>query len=209
MNDNALRFDPHQFAKDPGAFVAGRHEGGNYDHYDASRTQTFTRDITHRGWTPPFALDTEKLKRVLLFRTWQYAHPGTLFPEQIDRSEINRLATAKELKYGATIGDNASTIQHEMAAAHRAAVKRAGGYMEFITAIAFRAWRLGNTSVQVAESLGIKPECVRVQLTRAREAAAFLGYDIGKRHHSYRDGRRHYTGRCTAGRDAFHSVLKV
>jgi hypothetical protein len=49
---------------------------------------------------------------------------------------------------------------------HHEAVKRAGSYRAFIAAIAFRAWRQGLGSVEIASLMGISPQCVRQHLCK-------------------------------------------
>jgi hypothetical protein len=62
---------------------------------------------------------------------------------------------------------------------HKKAVRRAGSYMAMIAAIAYRSWRLGKDSIEVAREAGIRPACVRQHLNRMRVAARQLGYEPG------------------------------
>jgi hypothetical protein len=96
---------------------------------------------------------------------------------------LNQQATAKALK-GHKIGTDAAAIQHEIQASHKAAVRRAGGYLELQAAIAYRSWRLGQSSPIVAESVGMTAWAVRAVLNRLRVAARELGYDTGRAGHS-------------------------
>src|SRR5690349_21235302 len=126
---------------------------------DYFRMNTQTHGANPKPWVPPFAYNDKQLQHVLLLRAYRYV-TGCAYrygmPQKIDRDFINKLATKKALK-GYDISPDAPAIQHQMAEAHRKAVLRAGGYLELHAAIAWRAWRLGNPSTEVAESLGISP----------------------------------------------------
>ena len=153
---------------------------------DYKRMGTDKKSTKRCGWgAPPFALNAEQFKKVLLTRAWQYLHGGGTPPESANANwqEVNRQASAHALagrRY--IIRADAPAMQHQMRITHIAAVQRAGGYLELVAAIAFRCWRLGDDSVTVGASLGIKPVCVRVHLQRLRDIARKLGYDVGKDH---------------------------
>jgi hypothetical protein len=141
-------------------------------------------------WTPPFSLDTEKLRRVLLLDAYRYVYGPKPIPEllirrstnaPIDMPELNKLATAKALR-GYRVCDTASQQQHNQLDVFRAAVQRAGSYMALKSAIAFRAWRLGHNSVTIAGELGMRPGTVRQHLCRLLHIAQALGYDAGTPH---------------------------
>ena len=53
-----------------------------------------------------------------------------------------------------------------------------------LVAIAFRSWRLGMDSVEVAETLGTTPQAVRVYLWRFRDIAKRLGFEVGRAGHT-------------------------
>ena len=135
------------------------------------------------GWTPEFATNTEQLRTVLMLRAWRYAHGPVRFPDNANWEELNGAATEKALA-GHDIRPGASRKQFEMRDSHIAAVKRAGGYLQLQGAIAYRAWRLNQDSVTVAESLGITPVNVRANLERMRDIALRLGFPIGRVHHT-------------------------
>src|SRR5258707_291666 len=140
----------------------------------------------HRGaspWVPPFALNNKQVQRVLLVRAWRYVHGGVMpLPENVSREHLNQAATAK-VRAGNRISKDAPAIQHELVQTHRAAVRRAGGYLQLQAAIVFRAWRLRMDSVAVAESLSITPYHVRITLCRIRAVAKELGFEVGRAGH--------------------------
>jgi hypothetical protein len=133
-------------------------------------------------------MNAQELRMVLLVRAWQYLHRDGTPPANSDWQEINREATTRALqkhKIRATV----PLIQREMRARHVEAVVRAGGYLSLQAACAYRAWRLGQDSVTVAESLGVSPCAARVILQRLRDIARELGFDVGAPHHSFRNVR--------------------
>lgn len=137
------------------------------------------------NFVPAFAFDDEKLRHVLRARAWRYVHQCKPCPANWDYAAINSAAT-KKAKSGYEIDADAPDIQHENHEKHIAAINRAGGYMEIQAAIAFKSWRLGMPSPDVATDLGMSPWQVRQILRRLRAVAARLGYEVGKRHHSLR-----------------------
>ncbi len=174
---SALHFDLHQF-QSRGKFPVSAESKIAFE--DFSRMHSEYRGKNPTSFVPPFALNDKQLQAVLLRRAWAYVRHGpNVFPDNASREEINRAATAKALK-GYAIRENAAPIQHEMRDKHIAAVRRAGGYMELLAAIAFRAWRLGQDSVAVGDSLGMTPWTVRVHLWRLRDVAKKLGFDVGR-----------------------------
>lgn len=126
----------------------------------------------------PFAMNDRQFQRVLLVKAWRFIHMRGPAPEKIDREEINRLATEKALR-GHAIRKSAPDVQHKMLEDHKAAIRRAGGFLELWAAVAYRYWKLSMDSVAVAESLGITPWSVRQMIWRLRQVAKQLGFDVG------------------------------
>jgi hypothetical protein len=181
-----LHFDPHQFAGRRGAYAASAETSISFADYGRMHTET------HRGirpWCPPFALNDSQLQQVLLLRAWRYTHNRGI-PAAADRDKINRRATALALR-GNVVSADVPQIQREIVEKHRAAVRRAGGFLQLHAAIAFRSWRLGMDSVEVAESLGMTPWSVRQSLWRLRAVAKLLGFDVGRAGHSAGMKRKH------------------
>lgn len=183
MND--LQFDRHQFdGPQHRQYPASAKTRISFDDYQRMQT------AQHKGvspWVPPFALNDRQLRQVLLVRAWRYVHGGMTLPENVDKDVLNKKATARALA-GHKISEKAEARQHEIAKTHIAAVRRAGGLMQLWAAVAFRAWRLRQDSVAVAESLSITPYHVRITLCRLRAVAKELGFEIGRAGH--RAGRK-------------------
>lgn len=155
---------------------------------DFSRMHRDGRAACHSRWTPPFALNTSQLRHVLLVRCWRYLHNHTPVPPILNWKELNRAATAHTLEPHKILATSPS-VQKLMYARHVEAVIRAGGYLQLQASIAWQAWRLGMRSVDVAESLNISPQCVRINLQRLRDIARSLKFDVGPPHHTYKSKR--------------------
>jgi len=160
----------------------------NIAYEDFSRMHRENHATRQSKWVPPFALNTSQLRRVLLVRCWRYLHNHTPVPETLDWQEMKKAATAHTLQPHKILPAS-PLIQKLMHATHVATVIKCGGYLEFQTAVAYRSWRLGQNSVNVAESLGVSPSTIRMTLQRLRNIAAELHYDVGTHHHSFRSKR--------------------
>jgi hypothetical protein len=135
-------------------------------------------------YIPPFAFNDEQLRHVLCSRAYRYVHHSQPVPMTWDYVAVNEEATVMALA-GHEIEAGAPEVQHDIQDRHIAAIKRAGGYLELQAAIAWRSWREGMPSPAVAESLGVSPWMVRQALRRLRAIASKLGYEVGRRHHSF------------------------
>ncbi|HLX83780.1 MAG TPA: hypothetical protein VKR59_07770 [Terriglobales bacterium] len=148
---------------------------------------------SHSRFIPPFSFNDEQLRLVICHRAWRYIHgvgapPDTFDYECLnDYASLNKSAT-KKARSGYDIDSAAPERQHEILSAHIKAVRRAGGYMELQLAIAWRAWRQGQPSPEIAASLGVSPWMVRQSLRRLRGIAGKLGFDVGRRVHNLRVG---------------------
>jgi hypothetical protein len=182
-----LHFDPFQFAGRPHYAVSAEYTRDGWtstgvDFSDGMSTQNSSVPRRCKRWTPAFAASPEKLRRVLLQRAWTYLYCKKPFPATADWKTINAAATKRALKpfdY-----KNCPTHKRGENEAHVAAVKRAGGYLQLLAAIAYRAWNLGQDSVAVADSLRINPQCVRQHLSRLCGIARALGFETFKQHHT-------------------------
>jgi len=155
----------------------------NIAYEDFSRMHRENHATRQSKWVPPFALNTSQLRRVLLVRCWRYLHNHTPVPETLDWQEMKKAATAHTLQPHKILPAS-PLVQKLMHAQHVATVIKCGGYLEFSAAIAYRSWRLGQDSVTVAESLGVSPSAVRVNLSRLKDVARSLGFAVGPEHHT-------------------------
>jgi hypothetical protein len=193
--------------------TAGTRKAGRVNHYPVSATYTpdgwespgfayedYTRAHTeqHLGrepqWVPEFALNANQLQIVLMVRAWHYVYGSNRHFSQNENEgweELNRAATEKALQ-GHGIKAEAAAEQFAKIGKHIEAVKRAGGYLQLQGAIAFRAWRLNQDSITVADSLGLTSMTVRVNLQRLRNTAERLGFPVGKHHPTRGTKRRRF-----------------
>lgn len=193
MND--LQFDQHIFAGRRHLPVEAEYTQNGWSsngvsHEDYSRMQTQNSSVSRRckRWTPAFAGSSDKLRRVLLERGRLYLSSGhSAGHSASDWRTINAAATKKAL--AGFDYQNCPEHKRRENEAHVAAVKRAGGYLEWQGAIAYRAWRLGQDSVAVGESLGMSPSSVRQNLVRLCDVARDLGFETFPHHHTFRDAR--------------------
>jgi len=200
--DRDLKFDHFQFQDHHSMYpVSAGTEIAFEDFRRGMRTQFRSPS---RAWVPPFALNDKQLRTVLLHRAWFYCH-HTAPPEAVDWKTANAKATAHALRSYEIRPD--APAQIAMRDAHIAAVKRAGGYLQLIASCAFRAWRLGQDSVAVGDSLGISPCSVRVMLQRIRDVARKLGYDVGKPHPSRGSARYKASARAAWQRRKMRSAV--
>ena len=171
-------FDEHQFA---GNGRLNHNERGHrkITHEDFKRMH-YDVHVCHKE-VPPFVLNQEQLTKVLCARAWRIVYGSKPFPPQFDFQELNRLATERALR-GGNISPDAPPKQLKAAEDHKAAVRKAGGYMALIGAIVYRSWRLREDSVTISDALGVSPAAIRQQLWRFRETALSLGFDAGLRH---------------------------
>lgn len=127
------------------------------DWSDYSRMGT-ARHFTPKSsrWIPTFASNGAQLKAVLLERQRRYvAH--RIDPDCCDSHRKHQLA-----------------------------VNRCGGnHLAFITAIAWRGWRMRWDCRTIADEMEISPACVRAHLHRLVEIARELGFETFAPHWSY------------------------
>jgi hypothetical protein len=112
---------------------------------------------------PQWAADLEKLRRVVAGKLVQKAHAGTAIPTDLDTLRVlEQRAAVIDCRSGGNVWR--STV---VAAQH-------GGPLALLNAIAFRRFRLGQVSTQIAAELGISPQVVRRQAAGLAEVARRL-----------------------------------
>jgi hypothetical protein len=112
---------------------------------------------------PAWAADLEKLRRVVAGKLCQKAVAGTHIPTDLNTlHELEQRAAAISCRSG-----GASWQSTVVAARH-------GGPLALLTALAWRRFRLGQVSTQIAAELGISPCVVRRQTAGLAEVARRL-----------------------------------
>jgi hypothetical protein len=188
---SSLHFDPCQFAARRSRPVDAEYTsegwtstGLAFEDYERMSSRASSVPLRHRRWTPAFAASDEKLRRVLLHRAWMYVHGAKAISTPADYKAIDAAATKKALELSKVHFINCPAHKRAENDAHMAAVRKAGSYLALQNAIAYRAWRLGQDSVAIGESLGMSPQAIRVNIQRLCNAARDLDYETFPRHHS-------------------------
>jgi len=182
MND--LSFDQHQFYK-PRSFPVEAHvtpqgiQSTGLSFQDAKYAQVQERARKNARFIPAFASSDETIRHVLLVKVWRHFNPVLPVPPAIDwHSFCGKMAE------GLTFSEDVPAHKKLESAHHVEAAKKAGGVLEFYTAVAYRAWRLRLDSVAIAESTHCTPSQVRQILHRICKVARELGYETFPPHHS-------------------------
>lgn len=192
---SSLHFDPHQFAGRRSRPVQTEYTqdgwtgtGVAYEDFARMHTRPSSVSLRDRRWIPAFSASNEKLRRVLLNKAWSYITNRHTAPPD-DWKNVNAAATKKALELFQVGFKQCPLHKKGESQAHVAAVKHAGGYLELLAAIAYRAWRFREDSVTIAEALHSTPQAVRVNLQRLCNVARQLGYETFERHSSFQRQR--------------------
>lgn len=182
---SAAHFDNHQFVRR----VKAVSKDSEIDFSDIRRAHVITHYSRYAAWIPPFAKNEAQLRHVLADRAWRYACRGRNGlrggSRPVPAELVNDLQALKRM-----VDHTFLTSFHEVNPEHTRAVTRAGGYLEYISSIAYRAWSLGLSSPEIALQMDIRPTTVREQLMRLRDAARHLGYEVGRDGPNFRGGER-------------------
>lgn len=111
---------------------------------------------------PAWAADTEKLKSVVAGKLSQIAHRGTELSTDLEAMRVLEQQATAMLH---------SSIHCAAIAKSVAAAERHGGKLAMLTTIAWRRFRLGQTSTTIAADLGITACVVRRQVASLAEVA--------------------------------------
>jgi hypothetical protein len=189
--DPGLKFDLYQFANTRHSFHSCTSES-RLAFSDMSRCHVERRKTFRwQHWIPAFVNNQNQFRHVILSRAlaWCGPHtrPGAPMP---NFSSVKKLVDKKFDERAKTFRGTPGDVQFLMFERFKAAVRQASGYLEFVTAIAYRSWLLGQDSCTVAASLAISPQCVRQQLVRLCKTALRLGYETHVGHSSKGRPRR-------------------
>lgn len=134
-----------------------------------------------REFTPAFANNSEQLRKVLAVSAFRYCRGGRVpVPEGITLEELRGMADAKFEQWSSRRLENMPAVEQEMVRRHVRSVEHAGGYLHLHAAVAYRSWKLGYTSGQVASELQMSAPGVRLVLYRLSLIAKELGYETAK-----------------------------
>lgn len=190
--DSSLAFDKFQFQKRIRAVSSeSRISFSDFESMHIATHSTFR----HKRYIPAFATDPAKLRKVVALAAWRYVHCGARMSDGLENNlpKLIRITDKKFARDDAkVIRKRARKLQRVIRARYKAVnnLQGRGGWLKVKAAIAFRSWRLGETSPQVAAQLCMTPYSVRVVLYRLCEIAEQLGYKTFKRRRQKRKLRR-------------------
>lgn len=193
-DDDTRHFDAYQLNR-PVKMISAETQIASSDAKACHVERRFQRHY----WIPPFANNTPQLRRVIAERVWEYSCQGRGGSKKGNKKPIpaelvndaDKLRALADEHFERQWVLNRHRDRPERAE-HIRAVVRAGGYLQFITAIAYRSFNLGMTSPEIAAEMGIKkPTTVRIQVCRLRDTAKSFGFELGRISKSSKGGERH------------------
>jgi DNA-binding CsgD family transcriptional regulator len=190
-------FDQYQFDKKSFAITANtRISWNDYERMQTGKAPGMRRN---RKWIPAWALNDLQFRHVLAQRCWNYSQmmgrkmvgKVSIVPDELvsDRIALGKLVDdvvplmkAQLRKLGAEQARNRDV---------HLAMRMRIGYLDLQCSIAYRAYRLEESSTQIGAALGISPNVVRVHLERLNRAAETLGYETHVKHWTRHTKKKH------------------
>jgi DNA-binding CsgD family transcriptional regulator len=143
---------------------------------------TFTRPGRSKRWIPLFALNDLQLRTVLIHATVGYCFKERA-PEEVGCELKYLVEVAKDrVAYHNARLSGLDRVHSDRLVAHLSAVEASGGYMQLISAVAWRAWRMRWPSPDISAEFGIKYLQVMQILERLVRIARILNfptYEVG------------------------------
>lgn len=146
-----------------------------------SGMSTFARTGRSKRWIPLFALNELQLRAVLIHATVGYCF-GEKTPEAVSCELKYLVEIAKDrIAYHNARLSGLDQFHSNRLVGHLQAVESSGGYMQLLSAVAWRAWRLRWTGPEIAANLGIKYLQVMQILGRLVRIARILNFPTYER----------------------------
>jgi hypothetical protein len=127
-------------------------------------------------WIPAFAADEFQFRSVLVQAVVQYVFRGHNVPQTVsnDLGYLRALAADSFTRecFGRAWDDSYFAVM----IGHIQAVKKAGGILQMLAAIMYRAWKLHWHDSEIAEELGLTAPAVAKQRAKLLRIAKKLGY---------------------------------
>lgn len=150
-----------------------------YGDAESKGIRVITRVGRSKRFIPEFAVNDHQLRSVILHCTVAYAFRGCKIPQDllINLKNIEMLARDKAARVKA-IADGSEKKYWDRMSEYLAAVENTGGWMELVSAVAWRSWRNVPPwrTKEVADSLAIKPSTVINIVSALKRTATFMGY---------------------------------
>jgi hypothetical protein len=171
-------FDAHQFDGRRAKAVSAATEIAFSDfgrmHVERRAEQRSKRFI------PAYATDLENIRKVLAVAAWGAVHPQRPLPDLVEHNadELMRVTDLHVAKIAAkAISAKASVGQKVGRQRFVSTYAEEGAWLTTRAAVAYRSWRLGENSCQIAAQLSMSPQQVRAILGRLNAIARKLGYE--------------------------------
>lgn len=147
-----------------------------------------------QSFIPAFSRNDEQLRHVLALMAFRYANGGGKQKEYFhlferNLPELERQVEAKFQEWQARRLDTLPVPEKRKYRRHLYIVD-AFGWLGLHAAIAYRSWRLGQSSTQVASQLFMSAPGVRIALWRMNNCARALGYETFMRRAYQSKGKR-------------------
>ena len=140
------------------------HENPRYPHeLERGSFSVIRRKGSYRRLVPDFIYNTTQTRTVLAFRAWRWLHKRMPAPPDL-------LSRWKDLD-----AEAAATLKEQ-----RGKVMF-GSYLSTQYAIAYAAWRMGETNVELAEKYKVSDTVIETTLRGLIDAAKVLGYPTGSK----------------------------
>lgn len=179
-----LRFDRWQFDNRRSRPVSAA-SGIDWSDYFRSMSMDDAPQLEGKlKWIPKFVHNNGQFRQVLMARARTYAHVSNPWGCPDGRSWQDLEVACTKLALGITYSRNCNDFQRNLIDRHKAAVQKAGGYLALQAAVAFHYWRRAQSSVAVAEILGISPQAVRQAASKLLDVARELGIEPPSEHWS-------------------------
>jgi hypothetical protein len=137
----------------------------------------------YRGYIGRWATNPPQLQKVILTRGWHFLHGGrSTIPPEMTWPMLKKLCDEK-FATRSTEWMNADSRKDHLVRFIRS-VNAAGGYLEYIAALAYRSLVLGHESSVIGQQMEITSVNVRTQIFRLNQIAERLGFESHRPHHS-------------------------
>lgn len=175
--DHSMHFDRNQFVKTR-IRVSSATSGLAFNDIQSMTVRKRAEHPYKTKWVAQWAFNDEQFRRVVLAKCWSYVHAGLPCPNDLTKDEAKKIADQRFKRMSKREYAIPGSFQWNIHETHKRAVANAGGYLEFWSLVLYRALRLQEDSVSVAQQMGLTPVHVRQALSRANQIARALGFEV-------------------------------
>jgi hypothetical protein len=149
----------------------------------------------YRGYIGAWATNPQQLQKVILTRGWHFVHGGrSALPPDMTWPILKKLCDekfemrSKEVRGRPPVSGVDGDTEYWQWERFKQTVTLCGGYLQYISALAYRSLVLGHESPIIAQQMEITAVNVRTQIFNLNRIAERLGFETHRPHHS--KGRR-------------------